>query len=197
MNGCGSSWFKGPFPHVPASEPGGRFGSLAAIAPHFDAMGLAEQKAAVNLVIEAGERLPAIAARLSRDLATIEAIRDVFCRPVPPAAEPDAAGGRTISGLLSRPVPKAVYDRAIDEALAAIDAHRAGAGAGRDDRFEMTVEALCQACGFGIETARRRLKELESRKWVRRELRPGRPPLMLIALAGRCRLDALGRRGAP
>jgi hypothetical protein len=198
MNGCGSSWFVGPFPHIPSNQPAGGFGDPESIAPHFVSLEPAERKAAVSLMLEAGEGLQAIAAALGMDVAEIEATRDLHCRPVFPRGEPDGTKRNPGSGLLKRPVPKLALERAMNEALVAVDALRAKAGSGRDQAFDMTLEELCHACGFGLETARRRFRELESRKWVRRKLRPGLPPLVTIALAGRCRLDALGdvgRRG--
>ncbi|MCC0033779.1 MAG: hypothetical protein H6887_00775 [Hoeflea sp.] len=205
MNGCGSSWFVGPFPHIPSRLPAGYFGDPASIAPNFEAMEPAERKAAVNLMLEAGEGLEDIAKALAMDVGSIEAIRDMRCRPIAPRGEPDETKRKPGSDLLRRPVPKMAVERALDEALLAVDALRAKAGSGREHPFDMTFDVLCQACGFGLETARRRFRELESRKWVRRKLRPGLPPQVTITLAGRCRLDALvedvlvaaGRRGKP
>ena len=200
MNGCGSSWFIGPFPHIPSRLPAGYFGDPASIAPHFGNMEPAERKAAVNLMLEAGEGLEDIASALDMDVGSIEAIRDMRCRSISPLGDPDDTRTTAGNALLRRPVPKMAVERAIDEALLAVDALRAKAGSGREQSFDMTLEELCQACGFGLETARRRFRELEGRKWVRRKLRPGLPPLVMIALAGRCRLDALaeaGRRGKP
>lgn len=200
MNGCGSSWFVGPFPHIPSNQPAGCFGDPESIAPHFEGLEPAERKAAVNLMLEAGEGLKAIAAALGMDVAEIEAIRNMRCRPISPRGEPDETKQKPGTGLSTRPGPKMPGERALDDALLAVDALRAKAGSGREQTFELTFDELCQACGFGLETARRRFRELESRKWVRRKLRPGLPPLVTIALAGRCRLDALGdvgRRGKP
>jgi len=200
MNGCGSSWFVGPFPHIPSNQPAGCFGDPESIAPHFEGLEPAERKAAVILMLEAGEGLKAIAAALGMDVAEIEAIRNMRCRPISPRGEPDETKQKPGSGLMRRPVSKIALERAMDEALLAVDALRAKAGSGREQTFELTFDELCQACGFGLETARRRFRELESRKWVRRKLRPGLPTQVTITLAGRCRIDALvdaGRRGKP
>lgn len=195
MNGCGSSWFVGPFPHIPSRLPAGGFGDPVSIAPHFEGMVPAERKAAVNLMLEAGEGLEAIASALGLDVGEIEAMRDMRCRPISPRVEPDD----TCCAKAGNP-RRGTTERVLDDALMAIDALRAMAGIGRERTFEMSLDELCQACGFGLETARRRCRELESRKWVRRKLRPGLRPLVAITLAGRCRLDALaeaGRRGKP
>lgn len=189
-----------------ADSPVNLFGTPGAIAPHFDTMPAPEQKAAVMLMRERGISDAAIAGALGMTAASVAALAGLRCRPLRAFVEadtPSVSGARhSGAGLYRRPVPVAAIDRAADEALLAIDALRAQAGVARDGTFDMTLEDLGQACGFGIETARRRLKQLEGRKWVRRQLRPGQPPLVRVALAGRCRLDALaageaGKRTAP
>lgn len=189
--GLGSSWFIGPFPHIAQRVPGGPFGSPSAIAPHFDALEPAEQASAVNLMLERGDDIGEIADWLGLSRAAVEAISVWRCRPISPRGESDDIKRMPGSGPKRRAVSCAAVDRALDDALMAIDALRARAGAGREAAFDLTLEEVCQACGFGLETARRRFKELESRKWVRRKLRPGLPAQVTIALAGRCRLDAL------
>lgn len=196
MTGLGSSWFIGPFPHIAQRVPGGPFGSPSAIAPHFDALEPAEQASAVKLMLERGDDIGQIADWLGLSRAAIEAISVRRCQPISPRGEGDDVKRMPVSGPMRRAVSRASVDRALDDTLLAIDALRARAGAGRDRAFDLTLEEVCQACGFGLETARRRFKELESRKWVRRKLRPGQPALVTIALAGRCRLDALsGNKG--
>lgn len=180
-----------------ADSPVNMFGAPAAIAPHFGALQLPERKAAVMLMRERGKSDPEIAAATGLDLASVAALAELRCRPLRAFVEADApgsAGGRHSGvGLYRRPVPVSAIERAVDQALLAIDALRAQAGVARDGAFDMTLEAMAQACGFERDTARRRLKQLEGRKWVRRQLRPGQPPLVRVALAGRCRLEALGR----
>jgi len=194
--GLGSSWFIGPFPHIAQSVPGGPFGSPSAIAPHFDALEPAEQASAVNLMLERGDDIGQIADWLGLSRAAIEAISVRRCQPLSPRGEGDDVKSMRGSGPKRRAVSCAAVDRALDDTLLAIDALRARAGAGRDRAFDLTLEEVCQACGFGLETARRRFKELEIRKWVRRTLRPGQPALVTIALAGQCRLKALaGNKG--
>ncbi|MGJ8570446.1 MAG: hypothetical protein ACSHXI_07085 [Hoeflea sp.] len=201
MNGLGSSWLVGPFPHIPSADPRGPFGSLVAIAPLFDAMAMAEQKAALALLEAAGEPLPAIAAALGRDPASIAALRDRRCPLIAVPGEADEMRSRVRVRMRPVAVQKRLLERSLDDALAAIDAVRAAQGQSVQSWFEMTLDTLCQACGLGHDAGKRRLKELESRKWIRRSVRAGRPPLVRIALAGRCRLEAAGtaarRRQAP
>lgn len=196
MNGCGSSWFVGPFPHIPSYQPVGGFGDLESIAPHFAALALPEQKAAVNLMLDAGERIAAIAAALGRDEDAIVAIASAVCRPISPRGDPDDTRGTAINELRKRPVPKMAVERALDDALLAVDALRAKAGSTRAQAFDMTLEELCQACGFGPETARRRFRQLETLTFVSREIRPGLPALVTIEAPGRDRLALLSRRAA-
>lgn len=198
--GLGSSWFIGPFPHIAQRLPGGPFGSPSAIAPHFDSLEPAEQASAINLMLERGDDMEEIADRLGLSRAAVEAISVRRCRPISPRGESDDVKRMPGSGPKRRAVSCAAVDRALDDTLLAIDALRARAGGGRDRPFDLTLEEVCQACGFGLETARRRFRELEGRKWVRRKLRPGLPARVTIALAGRCRLDALAgnnRRAEP
>lgn len=197
MTGLGSSWFIGPFPHIAQKVPHGPFGSPSAIAPHFHALAPAEQASAVRLMLERGDDIGTIADWLGLSRAAVEAIGLRRCQPVSPRGEGDDVKSRHGTGPMRRAVSRAGVDRALDDTLMVIDALRARAGAGRDRAFELTLEEVCQACGFGLETARRRFRDLESRKWVRRTLRPGQPALVTIALAGRCRLKALGRLDAP
>ncbi|MGJ8570206.1 MAG: hypothetical protein ACSHXI_05825 [Hoeflea sp.] len=188
MTNClGSSWFVGPFPHIAAVEPGGPFGSLSAVGPNFEALEPAEQALAVNLMLERGHDICEIVNSIGRSPAVIEEIRDRRCQPVTPRGESDEVKRRPVTG----PKRRSTVDRALDDTILAIDALRAKAGCGRDEAFKLTLEEICQACGFGLETARRRFRELESRRWVRRKLRPGLPPRVTISLAGRCRLEAL------
>ncbi|WP_339760757.1 hypothetical protein [uncultured Hoeflea sp.] len=189
-DGLGSSWFVGPFPHIAAVDPGGPFGSILAIAPNFEALQPVEQVSAVNLMLERGHDVAEIAERLDRSTASIEAISSRRCQPIRPRGEGDEVKRRPGTGPKRRPT----VDRLLDDTLMAIDALRAKAGVGHDMTFDLTLEEVCQACGFGLETARRRFRELESRKWVRRTLRPGLPARVTISLAGRCRLDALAER---
>lgn len=189
-----------------ADSPVNMFGAPAAIAPHFGALQLPERKAAVMLMRERGKSDPEIAAATGLDLASIAALAELRCRPLRAFVEADSPGSDVArhsgAGLYRRPVSVSAIDRAADEALLTIDALRAQAGAARDGAFDMTLEAMAHACGFERDTARRRLMELEGRKWVRRQLRPGLPPRVRVALAGRCRLEALaageaGKRAAP
>jgi hypothetical protein len=184
-----------------ADSPVNMFGLPAAIAPHLGALPLPERKAAVMLMRERGKSDPEIAAATGLDLASVAALAELRCRPLRAFIEADTPGGGggrpSGPGLCRRRLSVSAIERAADEALLAIDALRAQAGVARDGTFDMTLEDLGQACGFGIETARRRLKHLEARKWVRRQLRPGLPTLVRVALAGRCRLEALGRIDAP
>lgn len=167
------------------------FGTPQAIAPHFDTMALPEQKTAINLMREGGASDSAIAKALGRTEGMVAAIAVIRCVPIRSAMESEAPDGRARSGLLARPVTKAATARALDDALRTVDALRAKSGAAPGAGFEMTLDELCQVCGFGLETARRRIRDLTSRKWLRRTLRPGQPALVTITLVGRCRLDAL------
>lgn len=180
-----------------------QFGDPVFIAPHFDALPAAEQKAAVILMRERGESDAAIARALGRDEAAVRGLAVLRCGPLRSSMDTDAIDGRGRSGLMAQPVSRHDFDLAIDDALMALDALRVQAGAGLGDAFDMTLDTMAQACGFGTETARRRLRELENRKWIWRQLRPGLPPLVSIDLAGLSRLEALGgldassRRGQP
>ena len=193
----------GTRPRSRACGPAVAFGSLAAIAPRFDALQPADQKAAVALMREAGERPAAIAAGLGRSLTDIEIFRDLRCRRIAMPGENDqqrSAGSQTSPNSQTergspRGAPDVVAEKALSDALAILDAHRVQCGAERSEWFEMTLESICQACGFSLDTARRRIRELESRRWIRRTVRAGQPPLLQIALAGRCRLTALAREG--
>lgn len=175
----------------------GTFGVPGAIAPHFESLAMAEQKAAVNLMCERGYGFAEIALALGRDAAQVEAIACRRCPLVDQPGEPDAVAGRAISKLLKRPSDPTALDRAVDDALLAIDALRVKAGATTGESFDLTNEELCHAMGFGIETARRRMQELEARKMIARILRPGLPQSILIDCFGLARLAALNRRAAP
>jgi len=182
-------------PRVRARPASGPFGSLAAISPGFDALPAPEQAAAVNLLLERGEKPAAIAAGLGRSRRQIEALRDLRCRPLPAAFLREEPAPRPVPGLFLRPLPATakatVSDRLADAALLAVDRLRIAAGVDPDAEFEMTMDELCQACDVGLPAGRRRVGELESRKWLRRKIRSGLPQLVMIALAGRCRLAAL------
>ncbi|VVT15276.1 hypothetical protein [Hoeflea sp. EC-HK425] len=189
--GLGSSWFIGPFPHIAQRLPGGPFGSPSAIAPHFEAMEPAEQVSAIRLMQERGDDLREIGDWLGLSPHALAAMGDRRCPLISPRGEGDDTRCRPSAGPKRRAVSSAAVDRALDATLMAIDALRARAGGARQAEFDLTLEEVCQACGFGLETARRRFRELESRKWIRRTLRPGQPARVMIALAGRCRLEAL------
>lgn len=190
-DGLGSLWFIGPFPHIAAVEPGGPFGGVSAIQPHFDILAPAEQAAAVNLMLERGDGLGEIADGLGLSRTAIKAISVRRCQPISPFGGSDDVKRMPGSGPKRGAASQVVFDRALDDTLMAIEALRARAGAGRDVAFDLTLEEVCQACGFGLVTARRRFRELESRKWVCRELPPGRPARVMISPSGRGRLGAL------
>jgi len=189
-----------------ADSPVNMFGAPAAIAPHFAALQTPERQAAVLLMRERGESDPVIAAATGLDLVSVAALAELRCRPLRAFVEadaPDGAGARhSGAGLYHRPVSVSAIDRAADEALLAIDRLRIAAGVGPGCEFEMTMDEVCELCGVGLWAARRRVKELESRKWLRRKIRAALPQLVMIGLAGRCRIEALatgdaGKRTAP
>tara|TARA_R110002020_G_scaffold467027_4_gene690189 strand:+ start:6209 stop:6769 length:561 start_codon:yes stop_codon:yes gene_type:complete len=179
-----------------ASTPASIFGNPAAIAPHFAAMAGAEQKAAINLMRDRGYGWADIGDALGREVAEVEAIAVAACRPISPRGDPDDTRSTAINELRKRPVPKMAVERALDDALLAVDSLRAKAGSARAQAFDMTLEELCQACGFGPETARRRFRQLERLTFVSREIRPGLPALVTIEAPGRDRLALLSRRAA-
>ncbi|WP_394689030.1 hypothetical protein [Hoeflea sp.] len=168
----------------------GSFGSLAAISPGFDALPRPEQAAAINLLLEGGQGLAGIARGLGRSVAQVEALRDFRCKPLEAAFVGDGVV-RQPPGPPREPGATAARDRLADEGLVAVERLRIAAQAPPDGGFEMTMDALCQGLDVGLAAARRRLKDLESRKWVQRSIRSGLPQIVTIALAGRCRLDAL------
>jgi hypothetical protein len=116
-----------------ADSPVNMFGAPAVIAPHFAALQLPERKAAVMLMRERGESDPVIAAATGLDLVSVAALAELRCRPLRAFVEADAPDGAAVRhsghGLYRRPVPVPARERAVDEALLAIDALRAQAGA--------------------------------------------------------------------
>lgn len=193
MLGLGSSWFVGPFPHIAAVEPAGPFASPDAIAPHFADLPMAEKQAAVLMMRELGCDDDLIAGSLDLPVGEVARLATRWWPLVSIKGDPDDTRGSRTALLPKRPVDREALDRTLDDALLALYAlrNRAGQGAG----FDLVNEDLCQAMGFGIETARRRLQALEGRGMISRTLRPGLPQLIIITAAGQRRLEALDRRG--
>ena len=185
----------GPFPHIPARTCPGPFGTPAAIAPHFDALPMPEQQAAIALMLETGRTMACVAAALGREVSEILLISRLRLDPMRPASAVDSTVNRARAGLLARPVSQAAGERALDEVLVVMDAYRDHAGADRDGAFELTLEELCHAIGMSLDTARRRVHELENRDWISRVFRSGRAPLVTIEPAGLSRLEAVAMRG--
>ncbi|EDQ33931.1 hypothetical protein HPDFL43_05740 [Hoeflea phototrophica DFL-43] len=194
--GLGSSWFVGPFPHIAAVEPVGSFGSPEAIAPHFAALPMAERQSAVLMMRELGLGDGPIAAAVDLPVDDVARLATRCCPPVGIKGDPDDTRGSRTALLLKRPVDSAAVDRTLDDALLTIDALRVAAGAGPDAGFELTNGELCQAMGFGIETARRRMQALETRGLIARTLRPGQHQLVVVTPVGHRRLSILNRRAA-
>jgi len=187
------------------SQPRGRqgpmapgcFGAPMAIWMNFHGMEPADQKAAVHLMRERGHDWDEMARILGCDEEDLQAIAARHCPLIAMPGDPEAGEGRKASQLLKRPAEAAAFDRALDEALQALDALRVKAGAEQAGAFDFINEDLCAAMGFGVETARRRMQALESRRMIGRVLRPGLPQLVVLRLSGQCRLDAINRRSKP